>query len=265
VQVNPQKTFPFNKKLPFLWYPELRFPEGLEEDARYLIVNRPMLKKYVLVLLFFLSLYFPAYKVFSSENVPHSATRLDFVLNNIKENEKRLRTFTAKIIQTRESPLLREKLHSKGMVYFDHDGKILLKFTEPSRMLVLLKNNALIVFYPDLSKVIRRYMGKSFVGKYFGIGQPVEELYKQYSIQMMDMGGSGGYHLELIPRDSTLKRHIVSIEVTISPQNWLPEEICINENKGDRTVLRLDFLSINEPLPAGIFAISLPEDYENLH
>ncbi len=224
-----------------------------------------MFKKQVLAVLFAACLCFPVYKVFSSENVLNAKSRLDFVLKNIKENEKSLKTFTAKIIQERESPLLRDTLRSKGMIYFDHDGKILVKFTKPSRMLILLKDNTLIVYYPDLSKVMRRYIGGNFIGKYFGIGESVDRLCKQYSIQLMDKGGSGSYHLKLIPWDNSVKKHIDSIEVTINPQNWLPEEIGIKEYKGNRTVLHLNFFSINKPLPEGIFAISLPEDYDNLH
>ena len=237
----------------------------MEEDVGDLIVNGSMLKKYLFVILFSVSFCFPVYKGFCSENVPRSSLALDVVLKNIKENEARLKIFTARIMQTRESSLLRKPLRSEGMIYFDHAGKILLQFTEPSRMLILVKNNTLIVYYPDLPKVMRRYMGGGFIRKYFGIGQSVAKLCNQYSIQLLDREKSGGYHLKLVPRGSTIKRHIDSIEVRISPQNWLPEEICMEEHKGDRTVFHLKFLSINEPLPPGIFAISLPEDYDNFH
>ena len=67
----------------------------------------------------------------------------------------------------------------------------------------------------------------------------------------------------MIPKNSDTARHIDMIEVVVNRKNWLPEHIYIKEKKGDHTDIRLEFKSINEPLPTGIFSIELPEDKEN--
>ena len=96
--------------------------------------------------------------------------------------------------------------------------------------------------------------------KYFGIGQSIEELKKQYEILLIPQTHSQGYHLKLIPKRKAIARHIVSIEVVINAKNWLPERIYFEEVKGDHTSLWLQFTSLNEPLPPDIFTINHTEN-----
>jgi len=139
-----------------------------------------------------------------------------------------------------------------------------MKVTSPSPLIVLLKNNLLFIYYPDLSKAEERYLGnEEILKKYFGIRQSIEELQKRYSIQLVSKTHSDSYHLKLIPKIKAIARYIDSIEVVVSSKHWLPEGIHFKEVKGDYTSIRLEFTSINEPLPPGIFTIDFPEDYED--
>ena len=218
-----------------------------------------LLKKYAVLIFVGLSLYSYAYPVFSSEKDPLSTSKLDWIIKNIQGKEKSLKTFTARMVQTKKTHLLREPLHSEGFIYFDYTGKMLLKITVPSPLIVLLKNNMLVLYYPDLSKVKETYIGNNVLREYFGIGQSVEELRKRYLIRLMSETPTDGYHLELIPKHKTIAKHIDSIEVTVGRENWLPQRICFKEKAGDWSDIRLEFISINEPLPAGVFTFNFPE------
>ena len=224
-----------------------------------------LFRKHIVLLFSGVSLLFLPYSVSSSETNGQSESELSRVIENIKEKEKSLKTFTAKFVQNKTTHLLQEPLHSEGMIYFDYTGKMLLKVTSPSPLVLLLKNNLLLVYDPDSSKAKKRHLGKSdnILKKYFGIGQSVEELKKRYKIQLTSKTHSGTYQLKLIPRMKAIARHIDTIEVSVSPKNWLPEQIYFRESKGDHTSLRLEFTSINEPLPRGIFTIDVPEDSED--
>jgi outer membrane lipoprotein-sorting protein len=222
-------------------------------------MNIFLLKKYAVLIFVGLSLYSYAYPVFSSEKDPLSTSKLDWIIKNIQGKEKSLKTFTARMVQTKKTHLLREPLHSEGFIYFDYTGKMLLKITVPSPLIVLLKNNMLVLYYPDLSKVKETYIGNNVLREYFGIGQSVEELRKRYLIRLMSETPTDGYHLELIPKHKTIAKHIDSIEVTVGRENWLPQRICFKEKAGDWSDIRLEFISINEPLPAGVFTFNFPE------
>jgi len=220
-----------------------------------------LFKKYIIHVSIVLYLSMCPLQVFSSEKNPKPDSELSMVIKNIKENEKKLKTFTAKFRQTKKTYLLHEPLHSEGLIYFDSSGKLLMKITSPSPLLILLKNNTLLVCYPEISKAEKRYIGnaENIVKKYFGIGQPFEALKGQYKIQLSTKAKSDGYYLKMIPQKKAVAKHIDSIEVFVNPETWLPERIFFTEVKGDQTSLWLQFISINQPLPFGIFSIALPD------
>jgi outer membrane lipoprotein-sorting protein len=234
----------------------------MEKNLENSVMRKSLFKKYIVPISLGLSLFLYHYPVFPSETDLQSESELSWVIKNIKEREKGLKTFTANFAQTKKTYLLQEPLHSEGLIYFDSAGTMLLQLTSPSPLKVLLKDNMLFIYYPDLSKAEEKYLGSdNILKKYFGIGQSIEELEKQYEIQLVSKTHSDGYHLKLIPRMKAIHRYIHSIEVVVSSKNWLPERIHFNEVKGDYTSIRLQFTSINEPLPPGIFTIDLPENY----
>ena len=226
---------------------------------------REVLFRTQIVLLFSaMSLLLLPHSVSSREADPQPESELSRVMENIKEKEESLKTFTAKFVQNKTTHLLQEPLHSEGVIYFDYTGKMLLKVTSPSPLVLLLKDNLLLVYDPDSSKAKRRHLrkGGSILRKYFGIGQSIEELKKRYEIQLTSKT-QGTYRLKLIPRTKAGRKHIDAIEVFVSPKNWLPEQIYFRESKGDHTSVRIEFTSINDPLPRGIFTVDVPEGNED--
>ena len=223
-----------------------------------------LIKQYIVPISLCLSLFLYPYLVFPSETEPQPETELSWVMKNIKEKEKNLKTFTARFVQTKKTYLLREPLHSEGIIYFDSSGKMLLKVISPSPLITLFKDSRLFIYYPDISKTEERYLGRTdtIFTKYFGMGQSFEELKKQYAIQLVSKTHSDSYHLKFIPKMKPIKKYIDSIEVVVSLKNWLPKHIHFKETKGDYTSLTLHFISINEPLPQGIFQVDFPEDDE---
>ena len=216
--------------------------------------------KYIVTIFLGLSLFLYPHPVVLPEADLQSESELSWVMKKIKERERGLKTFTARFVQTKKTYLLKEPLRSEGLIYFDRAGKMLLRVTSPSPLIVLLKDNMLLVHYPDLSRTEERYLGRTddILSTYFGIGQSITELQKQYAIQLVSKIHSDGYCLKLIPKMEAITKYIETIEVLVSPKNWLPERIHFKEVKGDNTSLSLQFTSINEPLPPGIFSVDIP-------
>lgn len=234
----------------------------MEKNLENAAMRKSLFKKYIVPISLGLSLFLYPHPVVPSEEDLQPESELSWVIKNIKEKEKDLKTFTAKFVQTKKTYLLQEPLHSEGVIYFDRTGRILLRVISPSPLIVLLKDNMLLVYYPDLLKSEERYLGRTndILKKYFSIGQSIEELKKQYAIQLVSKTHPDGYRLKLIPKMKAITRYIETIEVLVSPKHWLPERIHFEEVKGDNTSLRLHFISINEPLPSGIFSIDVPKD-----
>lgn len=234
----------------------------MEKNLEDFVMRKSLFRKYMVPICLGLSLFLYPCQALVFEADLQSESELSWVMKNIKEKERGLKTFTAKFVQTKKTSLLREPLHSEGVIYFDRTGRVLLRVMSPSPLIVLLKDNMLLIYYPDLSKTEERYLGRTddILKKYFSIGQSIEELKKQYAIQLVSKTHSDGYRLKLIPKMKAITRYIETIEVVVSRNNWLPEQIHFREVKGDNTSLSLQFTSINEPLPPGIFTIDVPKD-----
>lgn len=221
-------------------------------------MNRYTISILIIICLSLIPLY-----AFSSEADHQSTSELVRVIKNIKEKEKTLKTFIATFSQTKKSQLLREALKSEGLIYFDISGKILIKVIHPSLITLLLKDNMKVIYYPGLAKAEKKVLGittENILSKYFGIGQSIDTIQKQFEISLDDKISSGGYHLKMIPKNMVTARHVDMIEVVVNPKNGLPEQIYIKEKQGDHTTIKLDYKSINEPLPLSIFSIELPKE-----
>ncbi len=210
------------------------------------------MRKYFLVIVITLIMFFPP-------GVP-AADDLNVILDKIKTREMSMKTFTAAFSQTKKTELLKAPLLSSGMIYFDNRGRLLFQVTSPSPVMVLFKGGELITWYPDLSKAEKRYVGAGAVKKYFGLGNTVEELKKQYHIALGPQGKEEYYRLKLTPRTESMAKRIESIEVEVRHDSWLPVTIHFREKGGDITTITLDFMSINKPLPPDIFKIDIPEE-----
>lgn len=201
---------------------------------------------------------------FSHESDVRSASELDRVVQKIKEKEATLKTFTATFKQTKASDLLREPLHSEGIVYFDIDGGILMKVISPSPLTLLLKENQQMLYYPDLSRIEKKYIGKrgDVLKQYLGIGESVNTLKARFEIEMVANSSAKHYHLKLIPKQPGTAKHIKSIDVVVDTDHWLPEKIQFEGKQGDSTTIQMQYTSINEPLPSNLFEMDMPEGVE---
>jgi len=229
------------------------------------MMKQYVLKRYVIpICLSMILVLFPC-QVFPSKSDLRSESDLSWAMKRIKGRERSLRTFTARFVQLKKTCLLKEPLRSEGVIYFDRTGKMLLRIISPSPLIVLLKANTLLTFYPDLSKTEEIYLGSThdIFKEYFGIGQSIEELQRQYTIQLVSKIDSDVFRLKLIPKMKTITKYIETIEIVVSSKDWLPEQIHFKEVKGDNTSISLQFTSINEPLPSGIFTIDVPRDDGN--
>jgi len=210
------------------------------------------MRKYLSVVVILPILLFPLGQLWAADD-------LNGILEKIKTRERSLKTFIATFSQTKKTQLLKEPLLSVGMIYFDNRGRLLFQVTSPSPVTILFKGGELITWYPDLSKVKKRYVGAGAVKKYFGLGNTVEELKKQYHIELSPESKEEHYRLRLTPRTESMAKRIEIIGVEVGRDTWLPATIHFREQGGDFTTIKLDFISINEPLPPDIFKIDIPE------
>lgn len=220
--------------------------------------------RHIILMIIGLSLFYDTVPALPREADVQTESELARVIKKIKDRERTLKTFTAHFKQTKTSQLLREPLHSEGLIYFDMSGRMLMKVIAPSPLILLLKDDQQMIYYPTLSRVEKKSLGKTddIFKQYLGIGESIQALQSKFDIQLVTNPHSDRYHLKMIPKQRNVAKHFTMIEVVVNPNHWLPEQIHFKEKKGDYTTIQMQFTSINEPLPSDIFEIEVPDDIE---
>lgn len=194
--------------------------------------------------------------------IASSHDEVNHIVQHMKEREKSLNTLTATFTQVKSTHLLKEPLHSEGIIYFQAPGTMLCKVLNPIPITVLFNNRLFLMYYPDTGKSKERYMGNNILKELFGMGKPVEEFEKHYGITLESIGENGTYRLKMIPKQRKIAYRIKMIEMDVVPDQWLPQRIDVREKNGDLTSIRLEFTSINKPLAADTFRVDIPDSNE---
>jgi outer membrane lipoprotein-sorting protein len=185
-----------------------------------------------------------------------SGPDLDRILTDIEARYSSLRTFTADFKQIQQSHLFHQAQVSEGMLFFDHTGKMLMHIIQPHAFTLLIAEDMMYLGDPATSAYTK--MGiparHSLLKGVLGLGQSLGVLKKQYDIVLEGDQNEGKVDLILNPRLKDRRMPFDVIRVRIDPQLWLPEIIQLKESNGDHTIIELYFITINEPLPDGIFA-----------
>ena len=180
------------------------------------------------------------------------------VLLKVREREQTLATFIARFKQIQQNSLFARSQISEGTIFFDRNGKLLMKMIAPDTYLVFITNQKMMLGVPGSSS----YRQKKLPGRgaFFKQVMGIDQLKKQYDIRMISIPGEKGPELELKPLKISRRTPFSTIRVRINTLHWLPEMIRLEEPGKDVTTFHLEFISINQPLPDGIFDIPLPDN-----
>lgn len=190
-----------------------------------------------------------------------SAWTMDDVLRQVKERERTLVTFIAGFKQIQQNSLFDRPQVSEGTLFFDHNGRLLMKMTTPEAYLVLITGQKMIMGVPGSSSYRQKKLAgqNTFIKQVMGIGQSIDRLKNQYDIRMATATCGESCELELKPLKKSRRIPFTAICATINTLQWLPEKIRLEEPDGDVTTFHLQFTSINQPLPDHIFDIPVPD------
>lgn len=208
-----------------------------------------------------LLLLYPAMPALPSETQKPAIWTVDDVLLHLKDRQRTLATFIAGFKQIQQNSLFDQPQVSEGTLFFDHNGKLLMKMTTPEACLVFISDQEMIIGVPGSSSYRQKnLMGRNtFFKRVMGIGQSIDQLKNQYDIQMATTPCKETCELRLTPLKKSRRTPFASIRATIDTLQWLPETIHLEETGGDVTTFHLQFTSINQPLPDRIFDIPLPD------
>jgi hypothetical protein len=111
----------------------------------------------------------------------------------------------------------------------------------------------------------RKPLGGGILEQITGATGDPEEFQRQYRLEVATVVQSGvSKWIKMIMEPNTRRqtRYFKRLEVKIDPNTWLPEEVAIQESNKDWTVIHLSNPLENAELPAGLFNVEPPEDFQ---
>jgi outer membrane lipoprotein-sorting protein len=239
----------------------------MDRDPRkHVGLNLKKLLRLVLLfgfLLFFTSVPTLHFPTASAEKVLTPAE----VLEQLQAKAQTLKSFRARFEQRKFSRLLLTPMDSEGFLYWQPPGRFRWEVVSPAPLTFVTQGEKIMLLYPDLKRatLYRNPLGGGILEQITGATGDPEEFQRQYRLEVAPVVQSGVRKwIKMIMEPNTRRqaRHFKRLEVKIDPNTWLPEEVSIQESNKDWTVIQLSNPQENTDLPAELFNVEPPEDFQ---
>lgn len=189
------------------------------------------------------------------------------VLEQLQAKAQTLKSFKARFEQRKFSRLLLTPMDSEGFLYWQPPGLFRWEVVSPAPLTFVTQGEKIMLLYPDLKRatLYRKPLGGGILEQITGATGDPEEFQRQYRLEVAPVVQSGvSKWIKMIMEPNTRRqaRYFKRLEVKIDPNTWLPEEIAIQESNKDWTVIHLSNPLENTELPAGLFNVEPPEDFQ---
>jgi outer membrane lipoprotein carrier protein len=189
------------------------------------------------------------------------------VLEQLQAKAETLKNLHGNFEQQKFSRLLITPMESEGHLFWQPPGRLRWEVIQPAPLTLVAQDDRILLLYPDLKKarLYRQPFGGGLLEKITGATDDPEAFQRQYRVQvaLVARGGSGRWiQMTMEPKSARRARYFKRLEIKIDPTTWLPEEISILDSNKDWTVIYLSNLQENTELPAGLFSVKPPDDFQ---
>lgn len=201
------------------------------------------------------------------------AESLSDILARMDQSARNLRTFSARMKRTEYTKVLNDKEESDGLRLVKRaNGQTIgiVQFFGKNPQTLRFNGKTVENYYPD-AKLVEVYDAGKFgkMGKQvdqlllIGIGVPSSDLRRDFDITLAGMdtiNGKPTSRIQLIPKDSDLKKQAEKIEMWVPEGQSVPIQVKVTRTSGDYNEALYSDIQINPPLPDSAFDLKLPPD-----
>jgi outer membrane lipoprotein carrier protein len=194
------------------------------------------------------------------------ADKLNAVLERVSAAQTGLETIKARFSQRKESRLLAEPSVSRGVFYYKAPDRVRWEYDPPRSMSVVLSDGVALTYRPAERRAERIEIGR-MQRRVFGFltaTEPLDQLTRYFSVTLRDPGDRGNLVIVLDPTSYHVKKRLSSVTVEIDRQRYLPVAVSYVERDGDSTSFAFSDIRVDQPVPDGLFSLSLPDNVEVL-
>lgn len=205
------------------------------------------------------------------------AESLDDVLARMDQSARDLRTFSAKIKRTEYTKILNDTEDTDGLRLVKRAGGTTIGIVElfgKNPQTVRFAGKTVEVYYPE-AKRLEVWDASKFgkMGKQvdqlllIGIGVSSSDLRHDFEIKSGGtevIGGKPTTRIELIPKDSDLKKQVEKIDMWIPANESVPLQVKVTRTSGDYEEAVYSDVQMNPALPDSAFELKLPADVKRV-
>jgi outer membrane lipoprotein-sorting protein len=189
-----------------------------------------------------------------SQKILSESEKAIFEQKIIEQSEK-IETLQCTFVQEKTSVLVMEKSVARGVLLYQSPSALRWEYTEPTPSTLILNGNAAALQDKDGKKIGNDKMIKQLGDLIISVinGNGIKNS-KQFSVNLFETENNQ-IMVVLTPVQKRIKEFYSSIELIIDKNTFLASEIIMNEKSGDKTVIHLNNIKINERIDADKFAI----------
>lgn len=197
---------------------------------------------------------------------PGSATpELDRVLERFTAAQESTDSLRCRFEERKELSLLKEPVVQTGVFYHSKPGLYLWDYQSPTQKQVLLTDEVLLAYYPDLNRAeevnVRRWTNR--IRQYLGVGEDPEALQRDYEISLgsSDDGGLVSADvLILVPKTPKMRKRLTELRIWLDDKTGQTRRVSYLNPDGDRTTFTFSDIQINPEIDASRYEIELPRN-----
>lgn len=186
------------------------------------------------------------------------------LLRHIRERHEKTRAIKATVIQDKTLVQLKEPVHVEGTVILEKQGMLRWEARVPEKSVTIIDRDTIRIYYPDDGEAEIHKLSDHFIARstmtFFGsvMWGTMEDMEKRFIVSVRQSGGELLFELE--PRSKIVSRYLSSIVIYYSSQTGMPRGFEVTTPRGDRTVTRIEELTVNPEIAADTFTLKLPSD-----
>jgi outer membrane lipoprotein-sorting protein len=180
-----------------------------------------------------------------------------------REVEKTLVTLRADFVETTESDLLAEPIVESGTMVAARPMRVLLRYQEPEKKLLLIDGDELRVVWPDRGQQVRLTIGKiqDAVDKYFYRASE-KDLRGHFDISVsVDAEAAGTQRVDMIAKRKQVRKGLESMHLWVADDTLylVKMRLVYPDGAGSKTI-ELSNLRANVPVADEEFTFEFPPD-----
>jgi outer membrane lipoprotein-sorting protein len=186
------------------------------------------------------------------------------ILRHIREKHKNTHAIRAAVYQDKELAALKDPVHVEGTVILEKPGLLRWEAHVPEQSVTIIDRKTIQIYYPDDKEAEIHKLSDHFIARntmtFFGsvMWGEMENLEKRFAVSMHQ--DEGELLIQLEPHSKIVSRYLSSIIIRYDSQTGMPRGFEVTTPKGDRTVTRIEELTVNPEIDTDAFTLKLPPD-----